>query len=75
MVSNIKRKIIALLDQIFPEYEKLFSDTFGVTSMELLSNYTTPEQILSVDSTTLAKLLSKASRGKFGIDKANQIQQ
>ena len=43
--------------------------------MELLANYTTPEQILSVDSTTLAELLSKASRGRFGIDKANQIQQ
>ena len=75
MASDIKRKIIALLDQIFPEYEKLFSDTFGVTSMELLANYTTPEQILSVDSQTLADLLSKASRGRFGIDKANQIQQ
>jgi len=75
MASDIKRKIIALLDQIFPEYEKLFSDTFGVTSMELLANYQTPEQILSVDSQTLADLLQKASRGRFGLDKANQIQQ
>ena len=41
--SDIKRKVIALLDQVFPEYEKLFSDTFGVTSMELLANYSTPE--------------------------------
>ena len=74
MAGDIKRKIIALLDQVFPEYEKLFSDTFGVTSMELLANYQTPEQMLSVDSQTLAELLSKASRGRFGIDKANQIQ-
>ena len=72
--SNIKRKVIALLDQIFPEYEKLFSDTFGVTSMELLANYQTPEQMLSVDSQILADFLQKASRGRFGIDKANQIQ-
>ena len=74
MAGDIKRKIIALLDQVFPEYEKLFSDTFGVTSMELLANYQTPEQMLSVDSATLADLLQKASRGRFGIDKANQIQ-
>lgn len=74
MAADIKRKVIALLDQIFPEYEKLFSDVFGVTSMELLANYTTPEQMLSVDSQTLADLLSKASRGRFGLDKANQIQ-
>ena len=75
MASDIKRKIIALLDQIFPEYEKLFTDTFGVTSMELLANFSTPEQMLSVDSQTLAELLQKASRGRFGIDKACQIQE
>ena len=71
----MKRKIIALLDQTFPEYEKLFSDSFGKSSVELLANYSTPEEILSVDSQTLADLLSKASRGRFGLDKANQIQQ
>ena len=72
--SDLKRKIIALLDQTFPEYEKLFSDTFGKSSVELSANYTTPKEILSVDSQTLANLLIKASRGRFGIDKANQIQ-
>ena len=75
MASDLKRKIIALLDQTFPEYEKLFSNTFGKSSMELLANYTTPEEMLSVDAQTLADLLSKASSGRFGLDKANQIQQ
>lgn len=75
MESYIKRKVIALLNQVFPEYEKLFTDTFGVTSMQLLANYSTHEQILSVDSQTLADLLQKASRGRFGLDKAYQIQE
>ena len=70
-----KRKIIALLDQTFPEYEKLFSDTFGKSSVELLANYTTPEEMLAVDAQTLADLLNKVFRGRFGLDKANQIQQ
>ena len=73
--SDFKRKIIALLDQTFPEYEKLFSDTFGKSSVKLLANYTTPEEILSVDTQTLADLLNKASRGRFGFDKATEIQQ
>ncbi|MFD2655682.1 IS110 family transposase, partial [Gracilibacillus thailandensis] len=34
--SDIKRKIIALLDQVFPEYEELFSEVFGASSSELL---------------------------------------
>ena len=37
-------------------------------------NHTTPEEMLSVDSQTLADILSKASRGRFGLDKANEIQ-
>ena len=73
--SDFKRKIIALLDQTFPEYEKLFSDTFGKSSVELLANYTTPEEMLAVDTQTLVDLLNKTSRGRLGFDKANEIQQ
>lgn len=73
--SDWKRKCIALLDQVFPEYSKLFSDTFGVTSREILSKYPTPEDMLSVDTDTLTKLLSKASKGRFGISKADEIQE
>ena len=74
MASDLKRKVIALLDQVFPEYEKFFSDTFGVSSMELLSQYTTPEEMLSVSSQQLAEMLEKASRGRLGAEKAVEIQ-
>ena len=74
MASDLKRKVIALLDQVFPEYEKLFSDTFGVSSMELLSQYTTPEEMLSVSSQQLAEVLEKASRGRLGAEKAAEVQ-
>ena len=74
MASDLKRKVIALLDQVFPEYEKLFSDTVGVSSMELLSQYTTPEEMLSVSSQQLAEILEKASRGRLGAEKAVEIQ-
>lgn len=74
MASDLKRKVIALLDQVFPEYEKLFSDTFGASSMEILSQYTTPEEMLSVSSQQLAELLEKASRGRLDAEKAVEIQ-
>jgi len=73
-VSGIKRKVIALLDQIFPEYENLFTDTFGKTSLELLSEYTTPEEILNVDTEKLAETINAVSRGRFGMEKASEIQ-
>lgn len=71
--GDCKRRIIALLDQVFPEYASLFSDTFGVTSKEVLAQYPTPEDMLTVSTQKLTKLLEKASRGRFGKDKAEQL--
>lgn len=71
--ASCKCKVIALLDQVFPEYEKLFSDTFGSASKELLLNYQTPEDLLEISSAKLASLLTKASKGKFKMAKAEQI--
>lgn len=62
-----------MLDQVFPEYAKLFSDTFGVTSREVLLNYSTPEELSKINTKKLANLLDKTSKGRFGKDKALQI--
>ena len=71
--SDLKRKIIALLDQVFPEYTNLFSDIFGITSKELLLQYTTPEEMASLSARKLTLLLSKSSKGHFGQEKAMEI--
>ena len=74
MVSDIKRKVISLLDQVFPEYARLFSDTFGKSSLEILKEYSTPEEFLNVDTDYLAQTLAIASKGRLGLSKAEQIQ-
>lgn len=71
--GDCKRRIIALLDQVFPEYADLFSDTFGTTSKELLLNYPTPDDMLAVSTRKLTTFLSKASHGRFGEEKAKEI--
>ena len=68
-----EESIMALLDQVFPEYSSLFSDTFGVTSKELLSKYPTPEDMIKVNSKKLTALINQSSRGRFNIEKAEQI--
>ena len=73
--ADWKRKLVAILDQVFPEYSSLFSNIYGVTSKELLSKYPLPEDMISIPADELAKLLSKCSRGRFGIDKAKEIQE
>ncbi len=71
--SDLKRKSIALLDQVFPEYEHIFSDTFGVTSREVLSNFNTPEELSQINTRKLSNLLNKASKGHFGLEKAREV--
>lgn len=71
--GDCKRRVIALLDQVFPEYDKLFSDTFGSSSTELLLNCPTPEDMLSISTRKLTNILNKASRGRFGKEKAEEL--
>ena len=73
-VSELKNKSIAVLDRVFPEYQKIFSDTFGVTSLELLSTYPTPEDIINIDTQKLCDILEKVSRGRINYDKVSNIQ-
>lgn len=71
--SDLKRKIVAVLDQVFPEYESLFSDIFGATSRELLRTITTPEEFAKISTTKLGNLMRKCSRGQFGREKAFEV--
>ncbi|MBQ5521213.1 MAG: IS110 family transposase [Oscillospiraceae bacterium] len=75
MTADLKRKVIALLDQAFPEYETIFSDIFGLTSSELLLNCSTPEEILAIDTERLAEILEVPSRKRFRTAKAEQIKE
>lgn len=71
--GDCKRRVIALLDQVFPEYDNLFSDTFGSSSTELLLNCPTPEDMLAISTRKLTNILNKASRGRLGKEKAEEI--
>lgn len=72
--SDWKRKLVAILDQVFPEYSSLFSNIYGVASKELLSKYPLPEDMLSISAKELGNLLYECSKGRFGINKAEEIQ-
>lgn len=72
--SDWKRKLIAILDQVFPEYSSLFSNIYGVASKELLSKYPLPEDMLSIPAEKLGNLLYECSKGRLGINKAEEIQ-
>lgn len=71
--SGAKNVAKALISKLFPEYSKLFTDTFGVTSMAILTKYPSAKDIAACRPASLAKLLEINSRGRFGIEKAKMI--
>jgi len=70
VIGDCKRKVISVLDRVFPEYESLFSDVFVATSRKLLSISANPQELAEFD---LAEL-SEASRGRMSKAKAQEIQ-
>lgn len=70
--GDIKRKIISVLDRIFPEFPTVFSNCFGKTAMHLISKYPTPEELSSLSLSKLEKTIKKLS--KRGISK-NKIKE
>lgn len=74
-IGDAKRKIICLLDRVFPEYERLFSDVFIKSSRELLASAATAEEFAAFDLAELTRRLRRTSKGRFGAAKARQIQQ
>jgi transposase len=71
--ADYKRQVITVMDQVFPEYDTLFSNLFGESSKAFLKTYGTPDQVVEVNTKSLAALLSKASRGRHSTEKAREL--
>lgn len=72
-LTDTKRRIITVMDTVFPEFEGLFSNMFGKTARELLKNYPLPADPAGVGLTKLSNLLIRLSKGHFQKDKAAEI--
>lgn len=74
-LGNLKRKMIAVVDRIFPEFARIFQNKFGLTVVSLLAEYQTPEEFatLSLDElTALVKSLSKRGINQDKIQKLHE---
>jgi hypothetical protein len=55
--TTLKLKIIAVLAQVFPEYQSVFPDVFCKTATELLKEYQTAEMIAEEDLEKLTQVI------------------
>ncbi|SFE22919.1 IS110 family transposase [Peptostreptococcus sp. D1] len=72
-IGDLKRKTIALLDQVFPEYASSFSNIFGKTSKEILSNFSTPSDFENINSEDLQSFLDNVSKKKYASRKLEEL--
>lgn len=72
-IGDLKRKVICVLDQVFPEYQSAFSDLFGETSKELLIHFQTAEDFENITSEQLENVLENISLKNFAQNKLTQI--
>ncbi|HEU65089.1 MAG TPA: IS110 family transposase [Chloroflexi bacterium] len=74
-VGDAKRRILGVLDKVFPEYESFFSSIFIATSKELLKRAATAEEFAALDLKEITQVVTKASRGRLGLERAEKLQQ
>jgi len=73
-VGDLKRKLLTILDRVFPEYEHLFSSVFLQASRAILQEAVSAQEFADFDLQELADVLNQASRGRFGLEKAEALQ-
>lgn len=73
-IGDCKRKILSILDRVFPEYETLISSVFLKSSRELLKTAVSAHEIAEFELVELSKLLHSTSRRRFGQQEAKAIQ-
>jgi transposase len=73
-IGDAKRRAVAILDRVFPEYEDLFSDVFIKSSRALLQRATTADEFADADLAELTALLKQTSRNRLGKTKAEAVQ-
>lgn len=70
--SDLKRKIVTCLDQVFPEYDKIFSDVFGCSSTQILLQSPLPEDLLRLDTHLLIETINLASEKRLGLSRSKK---
>lgn len=73
MNSDLKRKVVVIMDKIFPEFQGIFSDMFGKTACAILKRCPSSQEVMEIQFDEFSALIKKASRSKFNIAKAKEI--
>ena len=75
VVGDCKRKAVALIDVLVPEFHGFFSDDFCKTAVALLERWPGHAPLAEACEAQLAETMRKASRGRFGSGDARRLKE
>jgi transposase len=73
-VGDAKRRVLAILDKVFPEFSQQLSDPFGATGRELLSRGASAAEFAALDLGELEAGIRRASHQQLGRATAEAVQ-
>ena len=73
--TEIKLRINTITEQIFPEYEKLFSSIWRSSSISILQTYLTPENIAEATVDELFAIIKDKSHNRLTLSKAIELKE
>ena len=73
-LGDAKRRVLSVLDKVFPEFAEQIGDPFGATGRELLSRCASAVEFAAVDLGELETWIRTASRHQLGRQRAEAIQ-
>ena len=76
-ITRYKNRLTALLDQIFPGYDKIFSDIGSVGSRAVLGSFQTPAMVIQADADDIVRMISTSNKcgNAYAIAKTKHLKQ
>lgn len=71
--ANLKKRLIAYLDVVFPEFPGLFSDCHGPTGRAVLASASSARLMAMRRASALARIVNRVSHGRLGLERAQAI--
>jgi transposase len=71
--ANLKKRLIGLLDLVFPEFAGLFSEPHGRTARAVLMKAPSARLLVAMTTQQLSRLVRKTSHGRLGVERVKVV--
>lgn len=71
--ANAKKRLISILDLVFPEFVQVMKEPFGPTALALLAKAPSARLMASHKAKSLSGMVKKKSHGRLGLERVEEL--